>query len=184
VFGADGVEINAEIKCHLHGLADEAFGAGEIKPGSHARRLQRGFETIEKDGNGRCRPEVKGLKFTQLARLAFGTDVENFRLLQKAAADRLDLVQQGPGPVAFKGKEVARTVDINLKPLVNRATLNSNDKHQPTAFRFFFSGSSKLMVWAMALAFRFLPRTSSFVPCLAQATSTRMIAMDFLVSLE
>ena len=139
---------------------------------------------MSKNRNGGRRPEIKGLQIPQLARLIFGADVENFRLLQKAAAHGLDLVQQGLGPFAFKGKEMARAVNINHQPLVNRATLNSNDKHQPTAFRFFFSGSSKLMVWAMALAFRFLPRTSSLVPCLAQATSTRMIAMDFLVSLE
>ena len=125
-----------------------------------------------------------GFKCAQLARLIFRADIENFRFLQKAAAHGFDLVKQGLGPFAFEGKEMARTVNINHQPFVDRATLNSDNKHQPTAFRFFFSGSSKLMVWAMALAFRFLPRTSSFVPCLAQATSTRMIAMDFLVSLE
>jgi hypothetical protein len=27
VLGADGIEINAEVEGHLHGLADEAFGA-------------------------------------------------------------------------------------------------------------------------------------------------------------
>ena len=117
-------------------------------------------------------------------RLIFGADIENFRFLQKLGAYRPDLVKQRLGPFAFQGKEMARTMNVNHETFIDRATLNSNNKHQPTAFRFFFSGSSKLMVWAMALAFRFLPRTSSFVPCLAQATSTRMIAMDFLVSLE
>ena len=127
------------------------------------------------------RPKVERLQGGEPAFKILGTHIQNFRTLQKRL---VGLFHHRHGPFALKGEEVARRMRVYDKACVNRATFNSNDKHQPTAVRFFFSGSSKLMVWAMAFAFTFLPRTSSLVPCLAQATSTRMMAMDFLVSLE
>ena len=62
MLGPDGIVIDAVVERHLHGLADEAFGAGDIEPRSHLAPPAAQLQAIEQNRNGGRRPEIAGLQ--------------------------------------------------------------------------------------------------------------------------